>query len=229
LQQVLEQSTYERGSAALDSRTRELCAVAALAALGTATTQLRDHISGALDAGARPQEIIETLTLVTVYAGFPAALNGIAAARDIFQQRGEHPVKRAVPAQELGPSDRYERGQEALERVTRGSGTAVVESLADIAPHLGRFIIEFSYGDVVSRPILDDRTTELATIAICTALGTAQPQLAVHINGALNVGVSRELVVETIQEMAVYAGFPAAQNAISVANTVFAERDAAGA
>ena len=80
---------------------------------------------------------------------------------------------------------------------------------------------------MIARPLLDDRTTELATVAMCTALGTAQPQLAVHINGALNVGASREVVVETIQQMAVYAGFPAALNGISVASTVFADRDAA--
>jgi 4-carboxymuconolactone decarboxylase len=211
----------------LDLKTRELCTIAALAAMGTAPAQLRDHIDGALNAGASPQEIIEVLTLVTVYAGFPAALNGIVVARETFQQRGVQPAGLTAATQEQTQGDRYDRGMEALQRMTRGSGAAVVQSLADIAPHLGRFIVEFSYGEVIARPLLDDRTTELATIAMCTALGTAQPQLAVHVNGALNVGVSRESVVETIQQMAVYAGCPAALNGVTVARTVFADRDAA--
>ena len=211
----------------LDLKTRELCTIAGLAAMGTAPTQLRYHINGALNVGGSPQEITEILTLVTVYAGFPAALNGIMAARNVFQQHGVQPANQAVTVQERSPGDRYGRGLAALERMTGGSGAAVIESLADIAPDLGRFIIEFSYGDVIARPLLDDRTTELATVAMCTALGTAQPQLAVHINGALNVGVPREVIVETIQQMFVYAGFPAALNGIAVASAVFAERDAA--
>jgi 4-carboxymuconolactone decarboxylase len=211
---------------ALDLKTRQLCTVAALAALGTAAAQLRYHIAGARNVGASPEEIVEVLLLAAVYAGFPAALNGIAAARDVFRQRGEEPAARAASPRGDAPGDRYARGLEALGRVTRGSGAAVVERLHDIAPDLGRYVVEFSYGDVIDRPLLDDRTTELATVAMCAALGTAQPQLAVHVHGALNVGASREEVVEAIQQLAVYAGFPAALNGIGVAGTVFADRDA---
>jgi 4-carboxymuconolactone decarboxylase len=96
--------------------------------------------------------------------------------------------------------------------------------LADIAPDLARFIIEFSYGDVISRQVLDDRTKELATVALLAALGTAQPQLRVLISAARNVGASREQIVEAIQQMAIYAGFPAALNGISAAREVFANR-----
>jgi 4-carboxymuconolactone decarboxylase len=91
---------------------------------------------------------------------------------------------------------------------------------------LGRFIIDFSYGDAISRLGLDYRSKELATVALLTALETAQPQLKVHINAALNVGASRDEIVEVIQQMAVYAGFPAALNGIAVAREVFsAARD----
>lgn len=164
------------------------------------------------------------LILVTGYAGFPAALNGISAAREIFEQRGDRLLGDETPLGSETTSDRYERGMRTLQRVSRGSGAAVIESLKDIAPDLGRFIIEFAYGDVISRSGLDDKIKELATIAMCTALGTAQPQLAVHINAALNVGATAEEVVETIQQMAVYAGFPTALNGISIARKVFADR-----
>jgi len=65
---------------------------------------------------------------------------------------------------------------------------------------------------------------ELATVAALTALGHCQPQLAVHIHGALNVGCTPEQVVEVIIQMAVYAGFPAALNGMTTAKTVFTER-----
>ncbi len=100
----------------------------------------------------------------------------------------------------------------------------VIQSLKDIAPALARYLIEFSFGDIYSRPGLDPRMREIAAIAALTALGSAQPQLRMHIYGALNVGCTREEIIETIIEMAVHAGFPAALNGIAVAKEVFAER-----
>jgi 4-carboxymuconolactone decarboxylase len=205
----------------LDLRTRQLCTVAALAALGTAQPQLRYHIDGARNVGCSPDEVVEALLLVTVFAGFPAALNGVAAARAAFERRGDTVANTDARVDDAATADRYERGTRALEQISGGSGRDVVERLADIAPDLGRFIIEFSYGDVIGRPGLDNRIKELATIAMCTALGTAQPQLAVHIGAALKVGATREEIVEVIMQMAVYAGFPAALNGISTARDVF--------
>ncbi len=67
---------------------------------------------------------------------------------------------------------------------------------------------------------------EIAVVASLTALGNAAPQLKVHIHAALNVGVTREEVVEVIMQMAVYAGFPAALNGLTAAREVFAAADA---
>ena len=116
------------------------------------------------------------------------------------------------------------KGKETLGRITGANGAKTVESLQDIAPELGRWIVEWGYGQVLSRPQLDLRSRELATVAALTALGHAQPQLRAHINGALNVGCKPEEVVEVIMQMAAYAGFPAALNGIATAREVFAER-----
>ena len=99
----------------------------------------------------------------------------------------------------------------------------MIAALADIAPDLGKYVIEFGFGDVYSRPGLDVKSRELATIAALTALGHAQPQLAVHLHAALNVGCSREEIIEVIIQMALYAGFPAALNAMFTAKAVFIE------
>jgi len=120
--------------------------------------------------------------------------------------------------------DRYKLGWEKLKEVDGEAGERVIESLKDIAPDLGRYTIEFPFGDVYSRPGLDLKSRQIATIAALTALGNAQPQLKVHIHGALNVGCTREEVIEVIIKMAVYAGFPAALNGMFAAKEVFEER-----
>ncbi len=120
-------------------------------------------------------------------------------------------------------NERYVRGLAKLQEIDGQAGEKVVASLADIAPDFARYLIEFPFGDIYSRPGLDLRSREIAVVAALTALGNAAPQLKVHIQGALNVGVSRQEVVETIMQMAVYAGFPAALNGLFAAQEVFAE------
>ncbi|ADK84035.1 Carboxymuconolactone decarboxylase [Desulfarculus baarsii DSM 2075] len=123
---------------------------------------------------------------------------------------------------------RYEQGWRKLLEIDGQAGVAVTESLADIAPDLAKYVVEFAFGDIYQRPGLDLRSREIATIAALTALGTATPQLKVHIRGGLNVGLSRQEIVEVIMQMAVYAGFPAALNGLFAAKEVFAQGDEAG-
>ncbi len=123
--------------------------------------------------------------------------------------------------------NRYERGLAKLEEIDGQAGTRVIDSLRDIAPDFARYLIEFPFGDIYARPGLDLRSREIAVVAALTAMGNATPQLKVHIEGALNVGVSRDEIVEVIMQMAVYAGFPAALNGLFAAKAVFAEREAA--
>jgi 4-carboxymuconolactone decarboxylase len=120
--------------------------------------------------------------------------------------------------------DRFERGVRALASIDGHAGQRVVDALADIAPDFARYLIEFPFGDIYSRPGLGLREREIATISALTALGNAAPQLKVHIEAGLNVGVGREEIVETIMQMAVYAGFPAALNGLFAAKEVFAAR-----
>jgi len=125
-------------------------------------------------------------------------------------------------------SERYTRGWEKLKKIDGHAGERVIEALQDIAPDLADYIIEFPFGDVYSRGILSLKEREIATVAALAALGNAQPQLKVHIHGALNVGCTRQEIVEIMIQMAVYAGFPAALNGIFAAKEVFAERDTQG-
>jgi 4-carboxymuconolactone decarboxylase len=119
---------------------------------------------------------------------------------------------------------RFERGARALSEIDGEAGERVVSSLEDIAPDFARYLIEFPFGDIYCRPGLDLRAREIATIAALTAMGNATPQLKVHIEGGLNVGLSRDEITEIIMQMAVYAGFPAALNGLFAAKEVFGAR-----
>ena len=138
-------------------------------------------------------------------------------------QQQQHQPQPTTTSQATG--ERYARGLAKLRQIDGEGGIKVVEGLADIAPDFARLLIEFPFGDVYSRPGLDLRSREIAVVAALTAMGIAAPQLKVHIQGALNVGVTREEVIEVIMQMAVYAGFPAALNGLSAAREVFAADD----
>lgn len=120
---------------------------------------------------------------------------------------------------------RYERGAEMLARVDGEGGQRVVEALADIAPALAHHIVAYGFGDVYARPGLTPPQRQLVTLGMLTALGGCEPQLDVHINASLNVGLTPSEIVEAIIHAAVYCGFPKALNAIFVVRRVFAERE----
>jgi 4-carboxymuconolactone decarboxylase len=208
-------------------RERQLATVAALAALGNAAPQLQFHIRGALAVDATLREVVETLTHICLYAGFPATLNGLTIARNVFNETGHRIEAEGRSSENEGAradaESRYERGLRLLAEVDGHAGEHVVASLRDLAPDVGRYLIEFAFGDVYARPGLDLRMRELVTVAACTALGTAGPQLRLHLQGFLNVGGTREQIVELMTQMAVYAGFPAALNGLAAAREVLAD------
>lgn len=120
--------------------------------------------------------------------------------------------------------ERHQKGWKKFQEIHGPVAKATVNSLKEICPDLGRFVTEFAFGDIYSRPGLSLKTRQLLTIASLTTLGTAPLQLKAHIKGALNVGCTQGEIVEAILQMAVYAGFPAAMNAMYAAKEVFRER-----
>jgi 4-carboxymuconolactone decarboxylase len=78
----------------LDLKTREIVALVSIATRGGAEPQLRAHLHGALNVGWSEQELIELMIELAVYAGFPAALNGLYAARDVFAERAAKTSRR---------------------------------------------------------------------------------------------------------------------------------------
>jgi 4-carboxymuconolactone decarboxylase len=114
---------------------------------------------------------------------------------------------------------RYERG---LKKMSEVYGVAVGEFVAPLRD-LGRYMVEFPYGDIYSRDGLAIRDREIATIAMLTALGGREPQLRVHIASALNVGLTADELEEIIIQTVIFAGFPTAINALNLLHESLSE------
>lgn len=213
----------------LDHKAKLLAMIAMLAASGNRTEALRLHLAGAIANGISREEIVELLIQLSVYRGFPAALNAVAVAQRVFEA-GVQPLlfELASPHETEMRSDRRERGSAQLSKTSAASGDAVVRSFDDLAPDLGRMIIEHSYGEVFSRKGIDLKTRELGACAALAAIGTktTETPLRVHINAALNLGASREEIVELLINLVSYIGYPATQQAIHLAEDEFTKRDA---
>ena len=200
---------------------RQTATIAALTALGTAAPQLAFHVEAGLATGLTPEAIVEILYVTTVFAGFPAGLNALAVCREVFAAKGLTVSRQAAHPE--GDTDRRARGLATLAATSRDAGEKVVAAMAAISPDMADFLLDFSYGDVISRTILTPGQKEIAMIAAATARGTMAPQLAVHVKAARAVGLTREQIVEVILQMAAYAGFPAAINAMLVARDALAD------
>ncbi|WP_174248278.1 carboxymuconolactone decarboxylase family protein [Streptomyces hoynatensis] len=111
-----------------------------------------------------------------------------------------------------------------LSRVDGEAGRRVVDALAEVSPELGHQIVAWAFGEIYDRPALAPRERQLVTLGALTALGGCEPQLDVHVNAALNVGLTPEEIVEALLHSAVYCGIPRALNATLAARKVFAER-----
>ena len=90
---------------------------------------------------------------------------------------------------------------------------------AKLAPDFFTYVAESAFGMIWSRPNLAIRDRSLVTVSQLAALGKSD-ELRAHLMGALNVGITREELIEVMMQTAVYAGVPAANEALRVAADV---------
>ncbi|EOO58622.1 hypothetical protein IKE_06237 [Bacillus cereus VD196] len=125
--------------------------------------------------------------------------------------------------------DRFQQGYAKLMEYTLTNEKEVYthlqisEELKEIAPDVGKYIIEFAYGDIYSRPGLDNKQRALITISSLVTQGT-EPQLELHLNTGLTAGLTPTEIIESIMHLIPYTGFPRVLNALTVAKKVFAKR-----
>lgn len=198
---------------------REMIVISALISLGDTPNQLKWHMNFGLKVGITPNEIIEIVTHCIPFCGFPRVLNAVGVAKQLFAEQN---IEVNIEDELLqNVEERRERGLAKLQEIDGKHGEAVVDSLADIAPLLAEQIIEFTFGEVYSRPGLNPKLRQLVTLGALTAQGGCEPQLHVHLNAAIRVGLTKQEAIEALLHCSPYTGFPKVLNAIKVAKEIF--------
>ncbi len=124
-------------------------------------------------------------------------------------------------------SDRYRKGLAEMRRhLGAEEADEYLAKIDAISSEFAKVNVEFPFGELYVRDILDDKTRELCAVTALTVLGSALPELRVHVQAALNCGATRDEIVEVITQMIAYCGFPAATNALLTTKEVFDAIDA---
>ncbi|WP_043932650.1 carboxymuconolactone decarboxylase family protein [Bacillus sp. EB01] len=127
-------------------------------------------------------------------------------------------------------TNRYQRGLDIIKKYSLegndeiSSVQQIRDAYRDLAPDLEELVVSFGFGDIYSREGLSDKERTLVTLSGLTTLGT-EPQLELHINNGLNIGLTSKQIVGAVMHMLPYAGFPRVLNALAVVKRVFAQRN----
>jgi 4-carboxymuconolactone decarboxylase len=212
----------------LSRRDRSLIVITFLATIGS-TEEFRSHVRGALHHGVTRAEVEEVVLQVAGYAGFPMAMQAARIVDEVFcaiDGITRHPDR--VEARAKDDPERWRDAANVLGTLFAGrlpadpatARAGLVESLGGV----GELAFDWAFGELWSRTELSRRDRSLVTVAILAILARAE-ELAVHVPGALNHGVTREEVEEVMVQLTVYGGFPRAVEGIRAARAAFARID----
>lgn len=210
----------------LDLKSKEIAVVASLIAMGNAKPQLKVHINGALNTGSSINELKEVILQMSVYSGFPSAINGMNALKEVLEERQKQGIKDEIgkSATISNQTDRLKLGEKELSKLDSSQVERLKNTYNEFSPELVKFILEYGYADIFSRDNLSEKYRQIATISALAALGTAEPQLKFHINAGLNIGLTETEIKEIMLLMTVYSGFPSAINGTNILKEVILER-----
>ncbi len=121
-------------------------------------------------------------------------------------------------------SELYRRGLKEITRIDPERGAELVRELKKISPDFAEYFVEFAFGTIYARDVLDPKTKELIAIASLAAIGHCQNHLRTHISAAFRAGCTKEEIVEVIIQSAVYVGFPSALSALKLVKDFFDKR-----
>ncbi len=193
--------------------------------------ELRHHVGGGLNHGLSREEIDEIMVQISAYAGVPVALAGAGIAGQVFAQV-DGSEKRSNPPAAGELKDDEKRRADGLDVLNTLLGQPDMDmkfaeaATIDQLGEMGRLVLDFAFGDVWSRPQLSRRDRSLVVISVLAALSLMQ-ELEIHLQGALNHGVTREEIEEVMLTLVIYGGFPRAIDGMHMARKVFAAADEA--
>lgn len=191
----------------LDPVTREAVAIASLMNAGNFVKPINEHINAYLNLGGAPEAVLEMSFLGIAVMGFPSAINTTGKIRAALAERGIEITP--VPEATDDGTERYLMGARYMIANNEG-GLAELQALTEINPTFAKILAGYAYGDILSRDGLDARTKTLATLAMLTTQGNTEAWVHHATLGGLRQGVSRDDMIETMVQLAVHRGYPAA-------------------
>lgn len=202
----------------LDPKLRELITIA-VNITDNNMEQCAERVEAALNIGATPVEIKETLYQCTPYIGFSKVQQAIVVTNQVFKEKG---IKLPLENQSITTEDnRIDRGVEVQKSIFGADNIDKMRASApDHLKHIQDYLSGYCFGDICARSGLDIKIRELITFSIIATLGGCENQLRAHIGGNAAIGNDKEILLNIITQCMPYIGFPRTLNAIACINEV---------
>ena len=202
----------------LDAQTRLMAQLAALVALG-ALAEYRAMLGAALNVGVTPIEAKEIVYQAVPYVGMGRVFDFIHATNEVLSDRG---VELPLPGQaSTTPGPRAEQGRAVQEKVVGPERVkAMYDNAGEDERHFQQFLSSNCFGDYLSRSGVDVPTRELLTFAMLSSLGGADPQVRAHVAANINVGNTRQQLLDVVTVLVPFIGYPRSLNALAAINEV---------
>ncbi len=202
----------------LEVKTRALVLFAGHVAAGS-VNEYKMFLAQALDNGVSPVEAKEAIYQTIPYAGMAKAYDFLIATNEVLQSRG---IRLPLAGQSTtSPQTRLKKGIAVQGDIF---GAENIRAMRESAPaelkHIQDYLSANCFGDYYTRNGLDIKTRELLTFAVLVSMGGAEPQARAHVQANLNVGNSRENLIDTVTQLLPFIGYPRSLNAINVINEV---------
>jgi 4-carboxymuconolactone decarboxylase len=196
---------------ALTRRQRSIVTIACIAVLRR-DENLRGHIRSGLDVGLTPEEIVEVMLQLLFYVGAPITNTALGIADEVFRERGLHVEPARVYDATEDPEALHRRGLELRSRLLQAAESRP-QPANQTARDFDRYVLEYVWGSVWSRPGLSLQERCLAVLAALATLGEDQA-LAAYAGAATGAGLTSEQVREVCFHLCFYVGVPRARRAL---------------
>jgi 4-carboxymuconolactone decarboxylase len=201
----------------LDTKTRLMVILASLIAQQT-LSEYRVTLGGALNIGVTPIEAKEIIYQSVPYVGIAKAFDFIHATNEILESRG---VTLPLEGQSTTTAEtRFGKGLAVSKSIFGKMIDIMYEQSPENQIHIQKYLSANCFGDYYTRTGLDIKMRELLTFSMLLSLGGCEPQLKGHIEGNLNVGNDKEVLLSAVTQLLPYVGYPRALNALRCINEV---------
>jgi 4-carboxymuconolactone decarboxylase len=192
-------------------RIKFLSRIAVLTSLGKSRI-LKRHIELAISEGVSIKDIEEVILQCYLFAGFPAAIEGLRVLRELTGPM--IPLKKRKDSQKF-----LSIGIRTCRKVYGKSYDNFILNMLKLSPDITSWIISEGYGKVLSRKVLSLKERELLSVAVLTSLGWRR-QLLSHIRGAINVGARKREVRDVIRYISDICGRRKTDMALSLLDSI---------